>query len=97
MMKLRMGDMVKTNYGTGPYRIRYIKRNCTCPDYLDDINAGCGKAPPRKPHIHLTCTNPDGNGSFWLGGYDEVTLIHCNGRDHLTILQRDSPVQLTLF
>jgi hypothetical protein len=37
-VKLRQGMLIKTNYNTGPYRIKKIKRGCTCAHVLAEIN-----------------------------------------------------------
>lgn len=65
-MRLEVGMIIKTNYGTGPYRILDIERGCTCPLYLDDK--------PTPEHIHLTLTDPDGKGRSWIGYIIEETL-----------------------
>lgn len=49
---LRIGEIVRTNYGTGPYRITEIDGPCVCPEYVGLIN---GDASPSEPHYHLTC------------------------------------------
>jgi len=71
---LRVGMFVRTSYGSGPYEITHILRDCTCPECLDTIEMN--DPPPTKPHIHLTCIKPGSSGrsKFWLGGYDEETL-----------------------
>jgi len=105
-MKLFPGMLIKTNH-SGPYRIVSIKRGCTCPMYLDEINSR-GKPPPRQPpHIHLTLTRPDGTGEFFLGHWDEESLLsldktYCGlkkepDHDEIIILGQDQPVQIPLF
>jgi hypothetical protein len=44
---LAIGDIVKTNYETGPYRVVDIHRDCTSPNYVDHLNAG-GRTLPRR-------------------------------------------------
>lgn len=96
--------LIKTNYSE-PYRITGLIRGCTCPFYIDEINMD--DPPPTSPHIHLTLTRPDGSGRFWLGHFDEETLLsldksYCGGKtelgyDRIIILDQDMPVQMTLF
>jgi hypothetical protein len=103
-MKLYPGMLIRTNY-SWPYRIEQIDRDCTCPSYQDSISM---KNPPnRRPHIHLTCTKPDGTDKYWLNGWCEDTLLsldmsYCGGKteldyDHIVILDQDEPVQTTLL
>lgn len=74
---IMVGDVVRTSYGTGPYRVDHIIRGCTCPDYTDEIN-GFDDAPPSSPHLHLGVTGCGGDHNdgeiFALSGYDEDTL-----------------------
>lgn len=50
---LAIGKVVKTNYGTGPYRIPKMHGPCTCPTYVDSINMD--NPPPTREHFHMTC------------------------------------------
>jgi len=47
----KVGDIVRTNYDSGPYRIVSIKEGCTCASYLDSINGK--KGAKREPHMHF--------------------------------------------
>lgn len=60
------GNIVRTNYNTGPFLIIDVDGPCTCPEYLAHIN---GNDTPSEPHYHMTCTKPDGTDRFWLNGY----------------------------
>jgi hypothetical protein len=103
-MKLYPGMLIRTNY-SGPYRIESVDRNCVCPSYLDKINMP--NPPTRRPHIHLTCTKPDGTDKYWLNGWDEETLLsleksYCGHKteldyDCIIIVDQDEPVQTTLL
>lgn len=98
--------LIKTNY-SGPYRIKSVKRGCTCPSYLDEINSKGKPVPPRKKHIHIHCSRPDGKGDFYLNGWDEDTLMSidksfCGSKksldyDWIEILENDQSIQLELF
>ncbi|ORJ61319.1 hypothetical protein [Geothermobacter hydrogeniphilus] len=102
-MRLEPGMLIQTNY-SGPYRIKAVLRDCTCPSYLDEIN---GHPVARRPHIHLVCTDPEGPGTYYLNGWDEQTLQSlqiscCGGKgepayDRIIVLPQDRPVQGTLF
>lgn len=70
-MRLEIGDIVKTSYGTGPYVIEGIRRDCTCPKPLDEINMDDPPASP--PHIGLIL-----KGHYYLNGYDEFHLDSIN-------------------
>lgn len=70
---IREGMIVRTSYGTGPYKVLEVTHGCTCPSFLDSINLG-KDAPPSKPHYHLVCRKVGGENKkshFYLNGYDE--------------------------
>ena len=100
---LEVGDVVETNYGTGPYAILQIIRGCTCPEYLAKLEFG-DEAPLSPPHLHLVVrglTDHHKGKRFYLNGYDEDTLRSVWGDDRL-ILREDlqhlvGPVQRTLW
>ena len=102
-MRLEVGDIIKTNYSTGPYTILQIERGCTCPKYLDEIESTFeNPAPPSKPHIHLVvlgmCDHHKGR-KYWLNGYDDDTLKSVWNDDYLipvTDIDRP-PVQISMF
>jgi len=110
---LQVGDIVRTSYGTGPYRIIAITRNCRCPDYLDLID---GSDKPSKPHIHLVCVDSDEpvkdhypyKKLRWLNGYREYPdgSIRCiclstsqveRPQDYLVVEGYEKGEQLSLF
>lgn len=97
--KLNVGDLVKTNYDTGQYRIIKIERGCTCPRYIDSLDDGLDgyKAPASRPHIHLTVETLDGKGPYYLNGFDEETLWSVWNNDRLELLPPDTPVQTSMF
>jgi hypothetical protein len=72
---VHVGDVVKTNYGTGPYRVEEVSELCTCPSYLSELN---GDGAPSRPHVHLVLTKVDDTkkrkARYWLNGYDPATL-----------------------
>jgi len=102
-MKLEPGMLIKTNY-SGPYRIKSIKRGCICQLYSDRMK---GIDQEQPPHIHLTLTRPDGTARFWMGHFDEETLLSLNkticghktklGYDRIIIMDQDRPIQQSLF
>ena len=89
-MRLEVGDIIKTNYGTGPYVIKSIMRNCTGPAPLDEINLD--NPPESLPHIHLVL-----EGGFYLSGYDEATLKSVWDHDFLIYCGQKSQVQTTFL
>jgi hypothetical protein len=76
------GDVLRTSYGTGPFYIMHVIRDCTCVEFVESINGG---NTPSKPHVHLTGRQLDNkHGDFYLGGYDEETLQSVwDDEDHL--------------
>ena len=70
-MPLRIGEVVITNYGTGPYRIVEISEPCNCPRYEDEISMP--NAPASESHYHLTCRpikeGSNNRGPCYLNGF----------------------------
>ena len=103
-MKLESGMLITTNY-SGPYRVKDVRRGCTCSRYVDTLNLR--DPPPGRPHIDIVCTRPDGSGEFYLNRWDEDSLrsldkSYCGiksqlDHDWIEVLKDDQPVQLTLF
>lgn len=97
----RIGQIVKTSYNTGPYRITGVSELCDCAKFLDVI----ANHPERRsrPHYHLTCTRvptePDKynikrQGGYYLNGYDEFgQSVWCD--DYL--LSEDLAMSLNLL
>ena len=52
-LKINVGDVVSTSYGTGPYRIVEIATGCTWPEYVTSLDSPLGKARPSPEHFHL--------------------------------------------
>lgn len=75
-------NVVRTNYGTGPYIIETVDGPCTCAEYLRHID---GDDSPSEPHFHLTCRLAPGaiggGGNYWLNGYRlDGTSVWSNDR-----------------
>ena len=51
-MTLCIGEVVRTSYGTGPYRVVRATGPNTSPSFLDSIN---GIDRPSEPHFNLVC------------------------------------------
>lgn len=75
---IKVGDIVRTSYGTGPYRILEIVADCTCPNYMDSIDHYIsGKTQPSPEHFHLTLVHirapkPSKDNLYYLNGYAEM-------------------------
>jgi len=95
-MRLEVGMVLKTSYGTGPYKLKSITRGCTCPSYLDELDHG-DEAEARPPHIYLVLTPVDGHVEFYLNHYDEQTLRSVINSDHLILCSTPEPIQTTLI
>lgn len=75
---LRIGEIVRTNYDTGPYRITAISERCECPSYLRWLD---GDDSPSEAHYHLTCVNLADGHKSWLNGYrPDGTSVWNDGR-----------------
>lgn len=97
-MRLEPGMVVKTNYGTGPYRLTEVIRGCTCPAYLDEIEMD--DPPSSSPHLHLICQRLGAHpreSPCYLNGYDEETLKSIWNEDYLIVINAGMPVQRTMF
>lgn len=70
MNAIGINQVVRTSYGTGPYRITQVEGPCTCAEYVAHLN---GDDTPSEPHFHLTCVwggwLRDGGREYWLNGY----------------------------
>ena len=51
MGRVYNGMVIRTSYGTGPYRIVDFEEGCTCPSFMDAVTSG-SNAPPSRPHYH---------------------------------------------
>ena len=69
MSRFHKGMVVRTSYGTGPYRVHSFTEGCTCPSFLDTINMR--NPPPSAPHSHIVCKIDGKSGNYYLNGYDE--------------------------
>lgn len=92
--RLECGMIIRTNYGTEPYRITEVTRGCTCPQYGSDVRI--------KPHVHLVLEWAGPRighaeyGPYYLGWYDEDTLRSItHPKDAIEILETREPVQGT--
>lgn len=99
MNRLEIGDVVKTSYGTGPYRISKIDRDCRCATTHEEED-GIFEIPP---HLHLVVfeleprANCQSDRPCFLNYYDENTLKSVRSEDFLTPIITGQWVQSTLF
>ncbi|KKU88276.1 MAG: hypothetical protein UY18_C0017G0010 [Microgenomates group bacterium GW2011_GWF2_47_9] len=94
-MRLEVGQKIKTNYGTEHYVVVGIKRNCTCPHILDEIN--CTGVTESRMHSHLTVRSLKDGKLGWLNWYDDETLKSIRGRDRILLLTNNEPLQLSMI
>lgn len=98
---IEIGQILRTNYGTGPYRVERITRGCTCKAPLDFNDEG----PDMPAHVHLVVRGtedeqPHNRGEiFHLGWYDEETLksVVSPKRDRLILCENPEPIQRSLL
>lgn len=70
MERVHNGMVIRTSYGTGPYRVVAFTENCTCPSFMDAVNLG-QDAPPSRPHYHFLCRKiGEHKGFYYVNGYD---------------------------
>lgn len=69
---IRVGQVVRTSYGTGPYIIRNISGERTDPSFIDSLNLQ-EKAPRSLPHrnFEVSPLSDPKNKGYFLNGYDE--------------------------
>lgn len=105
---IEIGDIVRTSYGTGPYRVVEVycpDGGCVCPAPLDEINMR--KPPASEPHFHVTLVkasfpidrNPRESECYWLNGYTERggRYISVWSKDEIFVDGKTPGVQLRLF
>lgn len=95
-MRIQEGMVVRTSYGTGPYRILDVEQHCTCPSFSDAITL-LDKAPASRPHAHCTCRKVGETfGFYYLNGYDE-NLINVWDENSRLIVCHEETTLLTLI
>lgn len=95
MGRIKKGMILRTSYGTGPYRVIEVTKGCTCPSFTDAVTL-LGDAPPSKPHVHCMCRKVgERTGFYWLNGYDENTLQSVWSKDYL--IPPDDGLLLTII
>lgn len=79
---IKVGDIIRTSYGTGPYQVVDVKGPFTEPSYLDILNKG-NDAPKSPPNFSYTCIKVGSKKreKFYLNGYD--------GRTHQNVWRED--------
>lgn len=87
-----VGEIVRTNYATGPYRIIRVSESCCCPRAIDSTNMR--NPPTSKPHFHLTCELLNKKGHYYLNGY-LPTGENVWGNDRLIFPLRSQPFGLS--
>lgn len=97
---IQVGDIVKTNYGTGPYYIAEIFGPSTEPHFLGHIN---GIDIESDPHFGFRCgwagSRADGHKyeeNYWLNGY-RMDGTNVWSDDRLTVIGQQAGVQLDLL
>jgi hypothetical protein len=94
MNSIHVGDLIRTNYGTGPFIVCSIVHfACTCPEYSDECEYG-DEAPRSRPHLHLKVRRPDDVKCSWLNGYDPKTLKSVWNEDELIVISRAAQTEL---
>lgn len=103
-MELMVGDIVKTSYDSGPYKIVKISGPCTCPSFHDSISRDKKVRNRQRPeHYHFTCIAATeaaphyhrGDGNYYLSPF-RLDGTSVDSDDYL-ILLRSEPAQLSLI
>ena len=98
MNRLNVGDIVRTSYGTGPYEVTHIERDCDCPSFMDSLTY-LNEAPKSPRHTHLTCkkVGERHRDPYYLNGYEEETLLSVWNPDFLILEKEDILLILNLL
>lgn len=88
-MCLKKGDIVKTNYNTGPFKIIEIRGPFTNPNFVDQIN---GRNIPSLPYYSFVCCNADNprDNGYYLNGFHNVNgrILSVWNDDEVFVLNR---------
>lgn len=88
--------LVRTSYGTGPYKIIDVTENCECPSFSDYITL-LDKAPHSRKHVHIRCRDlVNRYSNYYLNGYDENGLSVWDENNRLIVCAEET-LLLTLF
>jgi len=96
---IKVGDIIRTNYNTGPYQVVDVKGPFTEPSYQDALNMG-EDAPKSPPHFSYTCIKPGTKKRgefFYLNGYDGVTHKNVWREDRIITQEEDQLPLLTIL
>lgn len=99
MLHIEVGQLLKTNYGTGPYRVERIVRNCvSCYDPMDVFDEG--ELLPPHDHFDVRYVTEDHNKNKigYLNYFDGNTLrsVRRGDRDRLLLLETHNVLQTSL-
>jgi len=91
---VQKGNIVRTNYGTGPYLITHVSNPCTCPACMKHLD---GDDSPSERHYHMTCCDPRNTADkYWLNGYRlDGTSVWSSDRVDVVGVGRN--IQMELF
>ena len=102
-MRIEIGQILKTSYDTGPFRVESIVRGCTCSHILDEIES-IDHPLPSHIHMRLKDLSPGHNHGkdAWINYVDEETLqtYTAAGKfsgDKLILLENIQPVQASFI
>lgn len=98
VMCIEVGAIVKTSYGTGPYKIIQVTGPCTCTKYTSALYDF--KNPLASlPHYHFVCTEKNGIRKPVLNGYNKqngkIKSVWCN--DEIEVISFKAGHQFSLF
>ena len=82
------------------YQVKHITSDCTCSNYLNEIN---NYPKPREPHLHIVANLIEcpyeymKGGPFYFNGIDEQTLVNIDDESEQLEIIRKPGDQLSLF
>ena len=88
---IKVGDIIRTNYGTGPYEVVQVTGPYYSPSYVDELKYGWENAPRSLPHFSYQCRRAYTKEKpvYLLNGYDGVTHHSVWNSDRIITQEED--------
>ena len=95
MERLQIGMIVRTSYGTEPYRITNIMIS-TAPSFIVSLNSNNPQPSPEHYCLTVVRLDPKDRKDYYLNGYDENLNNVWRYNDHL-IMESEETTMLNLI
>ena len=92
MSRYYPGMIIRTSYGTGPYKVLEVTEKCTCPSFMQGIRSDFKDNTPSRPHVHLELRLlTEKKGRYMVGGYDD-NLQSVWDEDYLIVCSEETTI-----